>query len=461
MKKNIALFTSTAIFVVLFYNQGLGINLSIFCVSVWVLLFFVTKPKYRTPTFWWLSASFALSIAGFAWYGDFHCFVAVLLSTFLLGFKAHYPKLNIATAPAGILYSYISMIIRVSNIQKWLPVSGVHGGGLKIIFSYILLPLFFVITFISVYAAGSDKFASMFTLTWNADLLQIAGLAVAGFVLMFGYFHFAISKPLIWLNTKMKDDFAANCQTGAGKGFQQNNVASLKRSGEISLILLNALLLFFIIIYCIEQFDTVQAAETLSYDLHERVYVLILSIAMAIAVIMIYFHGSLNFDKKNKLLVALSYIWICLNSILVLIVLFKNTEYIHAFGLTYKRIGVYIFLMLSLAGLGFTAYKILYKKTNTFLISRMLWITYATIITFSVVNWSWIVTKYNVSTSQKIDWDYLHSLRYNKQYLYNLNKETYPESKHESINADVAAEKQKPFLSSVLYYQFLNVSNKK
>ncbi|ULT43430.1 DUF4173 domain-containing protein [Niabella defluvii] len=103
--------------------------------------------------------------------------------------------------------------------------------------------------------------------------------------------------------------------------------------------------------------------------MHERVYVLILSIVMAIAVIMIYFQGLLNFDTQSHLLKKLSFLWIGLNVLLILTVFFRNLEYVAAYGLTFKRIGVFLFLLLSLLGL-FTTWIKLKKKKDQYIFNQ-------------------------------------------------------------------------------------------
>jgi len=175
---------------------------------------------------------------------------------------------------------------------------------------------------------------------------------------------------------------------------------------------------------------------------------------------MFYFKSTFNFDKKAELLKKLSYVWIILNTLLTVSAFLKNTEYILDFGLTYKRIGVYIFLFLSLAGLGTTYLKIHYQKTNAFLLTRMTRIFFFTFIITSWINFSWIVTKYNISFQKAGDAAYLRSLNFNKQLLFNTYKmdpswQNYFESEKQEINK----EKSKSLLSSRLYFSTVNLNN--
>jgi hypothetical protein len=185
---------------------------------------------------------------------------------------------------------------------------------------------------------------------------------------------------------------------------------------------------------------------------------IIFSIVMAIAVIMFYFKSSLNFDKKSSTLKTLALVWIVLNALLIFSAFIKNTEYVSAFGLTYKRIGVYIFLALSLVGLSITYYKIHFKKTNFFLLNRVAWIFFATLVVSATVNFSWIVSRYNINYHKSDDIKYLRSLEFNKQILYDTYQndpewKDYFEKEKEKINF----KKSQRFLSSNGYYYFLNV----
>ncbi|MGE9312077.1 DUF4153 domain-containing protein [Niabella sp. CJ426] len=455
MKKNIFFFVSVVVFVVLFYNQSPGINISFFGFMTWLFLLDITPGVKRTPMFWTLSAISLVCIGAFAWYGDFICFAALFLSLLVTGFKAFYPRLNVLVLPFNTAFNYITFIFRVLTPQKWLGIRLSSDGFFKKAISYVLIPAVFAGIFIGVYTAASDKFASLFVINLEFDFLQLAVLTVLGFFLMFNFFYSAVPKAFIACNGYLKDDFSDGFVQRRNKGFHLLDIASQRRSGEISLILLNAVLIFFIIIYGIEQFGTTNSPGTLSSEVHERVYVLILSIVMAIAVIMIYFQGLLNFDAKSGLLKKLSLIWIGLNVLLILTVFFRNLEYVNAYGLTFKRIGVFVFLLLSLFGLFTTWVKLKNKKTNIFLINRMVWAAFYVLVVSSLINWSWIVTRYNTSHFTNPDWSYLNSLNYNKQLLNTIYKEKGISSIE--IKRDVETERSGKFLSKRLYFEFANV----
>jgi uncharacterized membrane protein SirB2 len=223
------------------------------------------------------------------------------------------------------------------------------------------------------------------------------------------------------------------------------------------LFLLNALLLVFIVTYNYEQFFEVVKKSNLSSDTHERVIAVIFSIIMAVGVILFYFKGGFNFDEKAKNLKKLAKIWIHLNGILILSAIIKNSEYVSFFGLTYKRLGVYAFLILALIGLVISFIKITKQKTNTFLFNQMIWYFYGTILLCSFVNWGNLITNYNISVNKGVESTFLSGLNFNDE----VRRDYFSQNKLEGQYIEISREKDisrlqsRTFLSKALYYEFL------
>jgi hypothetical protein len=192
---------------------------------------------------------------------------------------------------------------------------------------------------------------------------------------------------------------------------------------------------------------------TLSEATHDRISTIIFSILMAIVVILFFFKSTFNFDKKSSLLKRLTYLWLILNGILLVSAFMKNYEYIQFYGLTFKRIGVFVFLVLCFMGIAFSYLKVKGKRTNSYLIKRMSISFFLTIVVCSLINFSWVVTKYNLTFCKESDWRYLESLNYNKQILYDHFKNN-PEWKDyfKERNIIQKEETSKSWLSSSLYY---------
>jgi hypothetical protein len=457
MKKITKMLCGILVFVALFYHQYPGINFSLFSLFVWTMLFFdAGKGRNRRP-FGMLSAAVFLSAVSFAWYGDVFSFFALYFSILAIGLHVQYPRLNNILYPLLVPLNYLSFIFRVFFFKYWLPKTKPGNRFWKKVIALFLIPAVSGIAFITVYTSGSNLFSSFFQRFYiNFDLEILIFLALAGFFFMFNYWFMLIPKDAIKLNQYLKDDFSGAKEKDPAPSFTFLDVDFERKSGEISLIVVNLILLFFIFTYNYEQFFMPEETGNLSSELHQRVATIIFSIVMAIALLMFYFKSTFNFDPKAGLLKKLAVSWMILNAALILSAFLKNGEYIFEFGLTFKRIGVYIFLLLSLAGLWLCYLKIKNRKTNGYLINRMFKIFFGTFIVCAAVNFSWIITQYNITFLKKPDIQYLRDMEYNKQVLYNTYHDDPAWQEYfKSQRTGIREEKNRSFLSSKLYYLFI------
>jgi hypothetical protein len=140
--------------------------------------------------------------------------------------------------------------------------------------------------------------------------------------------------------------------------------------------------------------------QYLKQFVHEGTYLLILSILISIAIVLYYFRGNLNFYHGNKFLKRLCYLWILQNGILIISVAIRNFWYIQHFALAYKRIGVFIFLVLTLYGL-YTVYKkVRHHKSAFYLYRSNAHSVFLILAVASLFNWDSIIAKYNFSHYQ-------------------------------------------------------------
>lgn len=459
MKKITKLWIGTLAFVLLFYNQDIGLNATLIGLLVWFLLFMKPIKKENKKNFWLLSVCIFISALSFAWYGDAFSFFAMFISVIVLGFQSQYPKINIVLYPFLWFLNYAGFIFRFFSFKHWLPKRIAGNHFFKKMLALVVIPAFFVLLFIIVYASGSDMFYSFFqNITFNYNFVEILFLSGLGFFLFFNVWFVFIPKVFIKLNGQLGVNFSMSKQMNLKPTFSFLEIDFERKSGEISLILLNILLVFFIITYNYEQFSNVAKTATLSDEIHQRIATIIFSIVMAIGVIMFYFKSSFNFDEKAGTLKKLSYVWIVLNALLIISAFAKNTEYVSVLGLTFKRIGVYIFLCLSLIGLLITYLKLQFRKTNIFLVNRMLRIFFVTFIITSCINFSWIVTKYNIAFQKNNDIEYLKSLNFNKQILYNNYKNNPAwQSYFDNEKQIIKWQRSKGILSWQLYYLNLKI----
>ena len=178
-----------------------------------------------------------------------------------------------------------------------------------------------------------------------------------------------------------------------------------------------------------------------------------MSIVMAIFVIMFYFKSNFNFDPNAVLMKNFVKIWIVLNAVLVISAMLKNTEYIVNYGFTYKRLGVYAFLILSLVGLVMTFVKIQMRKKNVFLFNTMVWYVYGTVLACSYINWGGIITSQNMKRADFAVNYHLQSISFSEKYLLKYAEEKQDHQLKRDVLEKVNYDKPQTFLSKILYYE--------
>lgn len=191
----------------------------------------------------------------------------------------------------------------------------------------------------------------------------------------------------------------------------------------------------------------------MSEETHNRVEAVICSIVMAIMVIMFYFKSNFNFDPKSYWLKVLAKLWIVLNLILLLVTAAKNTEYLILHAFTYKKLGVYAFLILSAVGLIVTFIKIQKKKTNAYLFNSMIWAFYGTVLACSFINWGGLITLQNSRRSDFAINFHLQSISFSEKQLLKYAKEKNDAQLLKEVIFKIEEQKKKTFLSKNLFYE--------
>lgn len=456
MKKYHIIFLVTALFVVLFYNESLGLNLGILGLVYTGFTYYLTPKQNRTSTFFTLLVTSVLSSLAFAWYADFPSFLAVFTSLFLLTFKSQNRELKSILVVPVFVINFFTFIVRVFRLDDWLPSRNISGFTQKLI-SMVVIPLILLIVFFGIYSLGSSHFEHFFdNWEWDINPAYVFLLSILGFFIAFNFFNYSVPKFIYQQNHHLKDDFLQEDKVPKSTwGFM--DIDAERTSGVISLFALNILLVFFIFTFNYEQFyEFKKTPDQLSVETHERVNAVIMSIIMAIVVILFYFKNQFNFDKKAGFLKILAKIWIILNAVLVFSAFAKNWEYIQNYGLTYKRLGVIAFLTLSLIGLIYTFIKIQKQKTNAFLFNRMVWFVYGILLICSYINWGGIITAHNSKRSDFAVNFHKFSINFSEKQMLNYAEKTNNTKLKKEILNKVKPEKDKKLLSKILYYQTID-----
>jgi len=429
------------LFSFLFWQERLALNLLIYSI-------YLNAITYLNPE---VIKSEKVKIYSFA-----HLFAAVLVvvNNSDLTLVAYYISLilfigyshnqQLKTIFTAFLAAVLQMVTVPFNLIRNLSEVRIGNFNLKPVFKivkYVFIPAVVVIVFTCLYSAASSVFAHYAEVL----LINIGNCFdnLFGFLfknLSFGRFtHFCFGLTvtaglLISFFNKNLQEIELQCKEQLLR-IRRNvkpktvwlemekvfSVSLLTRNlalktefitGIISLGALNLLLLLLNAIDITTLWFGYKPEGNFSADLHDGTNSLIFSIALAMAIIIYFFRGNLNFYSKNKSLKLLAFTWMIQNAILIVSVLMRDGYYIEFYGLTYKRIGVLVFALLCVTGLISVYIKVARQKTFFYLLKLNGNIWFALLLLFSTINWDVFIVKYNLSHAESIsvDADYLLSL---------------------------------------------------
>ncbi len=357
-RKELIYLISVLVFSLLFYKQQAGLNFFIFSLIItfgWYLI----KPALLRDKLWLFFAIGGIT-GGFAvwFYGNTISLWACILSLSLLSAVSFSSGSTSALAVIYSAFSYISAPVRMlidafsyrgksENLTKSkLPAQ----IGAAIIIMVIIL-MFFVL-----YQKSNTlfkQFTEQIDLSWiNFNWLMFT---VLGAIILYGFYY-----P-VHISSWYKNDIAQpdSLQTPDDESPYTFLKRRINQQGEYSagLILLILLNILILTVNLVDMFylyakDGIPEGMTYSEFVHQGTGNLILSIVIAILVIMYLLRGRQNF-VKNPWLKWMAFLWVLQNALLLSSAAYKNHLYIVEYALTYKRIGVYIYLLLAFTGLVF------------------------------------------------------------------------------------------------------------
>lgn len=439
-------------FNILFWKEDLGINSLLFSLIIIILgALFAQGQKLSKQAI--ISAVGVMISAGFVVYHNSFMakFVNITSVIMYLGFVNQF-KLkqvfhaiptsvaNLGMVPSVIFSSDNEKKERSSTNKKF-------GRTLKLT---VIPALFFAVFYIIFYnsnptfQAYSDRMwdevffwleniFEHFSFAWI--LLYALGIMITGWAV----FRSDI-KHFLKLEEKLSPDISrAKIKASRNRAYMFKNL-DLKneyRSALYMIVSINALLLVVNVIDIRWNWFNFEYEPTmnLSRFVHEGTYLLILSILLSMGILLYFFRKNLNFYTKNKRLSVFASIWIFQNLILVISVAIRNYQYIHHYGLAYKRIGVFVFLAATLVGLVTLLIKITNKKSAYYLVGSNSWSVYALLLIMSSVNWDMVIVKHNVNhpNTENIDVKFLLSLSDKTLPVIDANREKLKIDDHKSF----------------------------
>lgn len=409
-KADLLLLISIAVYSFLFYQQSAGLNFFLFSIILTGLLLFKDPSLWKSKS--WAAAAAATIGSGLM--VMFHSsmlsiltnlFSISLLSAFSLS-RGNSVIVSILFSIYTLLTSLLQIILDYLKRKETTKKSESQHQRSKLI--TIGVPVLATLIFFLLYRASNPVFEA-FTNQLNLEFLSFNWMifTLGGTILMYSFFNYR--------KVALLGDFDQNTPTILSDAFtfsekdrQQNY------SGVLMLSLLNGLL-FFVNALDARYLVSGQIPEGMTYSefVHQGVTALIASIIIAIGILLYYFRGSLNFFAENKNLKRLAVLWVIQNILLLLSTAYRNTLYINEFTLTYKRIGVYVYLTLALIGLVTTLIKVLEKRSNYYLVRINSALFFVVLVVSSFVQWDKLICNFNVShakPNKQLDIHYLATL---------------------------------------------------
>ena len=415
-KNNLLLLIALLAYSFLFFQQTAGINFLLFTIVLLILLV-VRQPLLLLSKSWMAVGVGALLTSGMVvWQHSTLAIVAHSISMSVVAGLSLNPGSSFLIAFLNSIYSFFAAIIlKVAHSfsEERPKTAGVYMSSALTL--KVVIPPLLTVLFVFIYRIANPAFKSitdqLFTGWISGEWFTFT---LMGFLLLFGFIY-QISIESLTEHDLLSPDQLRRKRSGIRRIFKLPALRTEYQLGWLSFALLNALLLFVngIDFYYLLISKSLPEGVDYAQYVHQGVYALIFSIVLAIVVILYYFRGNLNFYKNNSLLKWLAYAWIVQNIVLVGNTAIKTSLYIAEYSLTHKRIGVYVYLLLTVIGLISTFIKIYGVKNNWFLFRKTTWAFYTVLILATLINWSRLITQYNLShlnSFKEIDIAYLVGL---------------------------------------------------
>ena len=426
VSKNLIVIAGALLFNLIFWQEKLALNAILFDLFILLSVFYLYPSTVRLSITRWLVPAHLVTLAAVIIHNTLLSKIAFSATLLLVVVFAQYLHRSPWYALASGLMNYVFAPGSLYSNARLQGVATFNFSGLRAKLRVLVIPLMVVILFFVLYNFANTVFK---------ELTNNFGQVVSGWLKsLFGHFDGRRIGFLLWglfitsgllLKSRMnyfserdnrqedklhrrKNDLRKWRQTSGFRllsllmGKLASGINALRneyRTAIITLALLNGLLL------CINCLDLIYVWFGFGYNsninlsdyVHEGIGLLIFSILMAMALLLFFFRGNLNFYNRNRWLILGAYAWLFQNAVLVVSVFLRDYYYIAHYGLTYKRIGVLIFLVLVLAGLVTVFIKIRVHKTAYFLWKLNAWIAILVLVVCSCVHWDEMIAQYNLA----------------------------------------------------------------
>lgn len=433
--KTFVILSGSLVWSLLFYNQFIGLNIFLFSILILIGIFSFNPEAIKTKENKIFFVGLLLSSFFVFYYASVFPMVMFVFSLVFIT-TANYPgSISVLTRPfisfIGALEFWLvrwveKYSVTTENLAKQEGVDKKAINVLKFIFLIIGSILIFIL-FIFLYRDSNLIFKSI-TDQIEIDISpEFFGFTFLGIVILNAIFNSTYFSK--WIN------YEENLPNRASESIHVEDNFQLKRSYIFSglLFFLNILLAFINIIDMFYFIGIIKLPESINHSemVHQAIGSVIFSIVVAMVLLLYIYKTKPRNNKVSKWMLRFALIWAIQNFLLVITAFNKNYAYIEMHDLTYKRIGVLIYLLLSVVGLLFVWIKLTKEKSNWYVLRKTSFTFYLVLLFFSCFNWPIIVTNYNLNKAVergKIDdIDYLINLDNRNLHLLSDFSKTHPE----------------------------------
>lgn len=407
---NLAVLIGVGVYYFLFWQERMGVNVLIFSLLIQgVLLYLQPESRSKREVLITGVGTFLTALLVVFHNSLLVKIIHVLsLSTFV-GFTQQYELRFIFYA--FLLYLHNMLRVPLAALQHLRTQSDLNYGMQRLRYSLnvTVIPIIILLVFYGIYYNANPKFAEVSNSFWTSFLelfqwnisLEKTIFILTGVFILGGIFWHSGGERLAKRQLKQVENLVRKRKDRA-KQLVRLGVIDLKKEYQSGLILVIALDILLVIVNALDirhVWFGEQPDNPLTWKnyVHEGTYLLIGAILLAMGILVVLFRKNINFFPKNEALKIAAYVWIIQNALLAISVGVRNWRYVEHCGLAYKRIGVFLFLMLVLFGLYSMFIKVKDRKSFYFLLHRNSWAMYAILIAATFVNWDVFITKYNLN----------------------------------------------------------------
>lgn len=424
MKKQLILIIASLGFSTLFYQQDFGLNMFLFAIISISLVSYFRQEAIKRPAYWLTAFAFLIS-ASFVFFNNSMLSIVNTFITFLV-FVGSVSGLHNSVYVQwfnGLYQTFIGSLHQ--SIHRGAPKKIKARPHTSYDFKFIIITIIVVGSLVAIFSALYGKANPIFQQGLAAIDLSFINIPWLLFSIM-GYFLLNNITAIAEMDVMTASERTISKQLKAGTLNEKQQLAIQKenRLGVVIMATLNLLIILFIctdIIYVFQ--NPLDNGTALSKTVHDGINALITSIVIAIMLILMLFRGDMNFYKNNRTLKTLTFIWIGLNVIIILITTYKNFLYSSGFGLTYKRVGVFIYLLLCISGMITTYIKVAYRYSLYYMLRLNASVAFTVLVFIGSFSWDRTITQFNLNQVAQPDMAYLYNMSYrNGDLLYAFAK---------------------------------------